>query len=90
MLLSSTLTSTGSQGQAVSVLDNASGAGIIPSLILQLVDKARVSNDVYITAADIDPMYIGQLEKRKAAGSERWTSVDIQQVDLQVSLYFNS
>lgn len=86
MLLSSGLTTTASSDQAVSVLDNASGAGIIPSLILQLADKGVVTKDLDIVAADIDPMFLEQLQQRKSGNGQSWSRVRIEHADMQVSV----
>ncbi len=73
---------------AVKVLDNASGAGIIPSLIRQLQAGEAIDAEVSIVAADKDPMYISQLEARKEANSEQWKDIEIKQFDMQVSRSF--
>jgi hypothetical protein len=71
-----------------SILDNASGAGVVPNLILQLQQKDIIKADhIIITAADKDPMYINQLRARKAnalQGSD-WEHIEIKQFDMQVS-----
>lgn len=54
---------------SISILDNASGAGVIPSLIRQLQTAERINADISIVAADKDPMYIGQLEARQKSSS---------------------
>lgn len=86
MLLRSDLPSH-SPSSPIHVLDNASGAGIIPNLILQLQEKNIIKGNVEITAADKDEMYINQLEARKANTPQEsgWSTIQIKQFDMQVS-----
>lgn len=70
-----------------SILDNASGASVVPNLILQLQKRDLVkAGHVNITAADKDPMYIDQLQARKANAPKGsgWEDIQIKQFDMQV------
>lgn len=83
MLLSTALLN----GQPASIVDNASGCGIVPSLLLQLAEKGLISKELKIVAADNDQKYLEQLRKRKAANGDGWSRVEIQEADLQVSAF---
>lgn len=70
--------------ESVKVLDNASGAGILPSVIRQLQKEEAIRANVSIVAADKDPMYIAQLQERQKANQEQWADIGIKQFDMQV------
>lgn len=69
----------------ITILDNATGTGAIPSLIIQLLEKGRIPT-CDVIAADKEIKYIEQLKNRKEVAGSAWDRVEIQQFDMQVSM----
>lgn len=70
----------------IKILDNASGAGVLPDVILQLRSKDLLRQDIEIIAADHDETYIKEMQARQSVSDKSlgWDDVEIKQFDMQV------